>query len=874
MKLMMSAARRVDPETVSVQSSVSQPRNQPALLSPQVRAKPNPTLLSPGLPNRSQSFAIQRQADKDDPSSEVTTYKVFVRIRPFLTSECDPADGSFPLPPIETKGVNEISFIDLSSGLPRDKFLFDGCFCSITPEQWQQMADLIGMPKESLFDVPPCATQSDIYQSCGQPYVDAVMDGYNASILAYGQTSSGKTFTMMGTPQQEGLIPRMAKAIIAEAARRTVTGGASSPSANSPGGVSSTASSPRSEQGLIWREFSLEVSFFEIYNEAVLDLLEPPSSSAKSVGHRKRKVRTHPVFGVYVEGLQYEKITTWAQCLKLLHRGLQLRHTAATKMNEASSRSHAIFQLRIIQSEMTDIGPTQRRSNVYLADLAGSERLKLSNAEGERLKEAAQINLSLTTLRRVIDALIQQSKTSTTAFSSVSSLGNGSLGSAPPSAPRMMVPYRDSILTWILSESLGGNAKAIMIATLCPHPAYAEETFNTLVYASRAKSIVNTVVRNEDQMAKMIRQLADALKQANNSSDSLPGASAASAEQAEELRNSQALVEQLRGEQVELMRTVAATKSRLAAAEERIGAVEDERNKTAAHLKAASTKHATVVGEYEALRKRLQAVEVEKRILEDRAASHSTEKLAWEAQRREWEQERTDLERELQILRDERSLLQDDKAQLQSKVALLHTTLEEHKSSSAQTVHRTMASFMPLLRWYQSVLNLVGDTLLSSRRSALVSQIGTWSCAWAVSAQALLTSQITSARRLEGTLKDLEVVNVSQDKALTQVAQTYMNVREFLFKSEKGVIERQWTVGGILQAFSEFCRNAEAVPAVSLRSAVAMRAYNSRAEATSDATPQRPSQGNRSSSRRSPSAAHSGRSASASRKSVDRKPFS
>jgi hypothetical protein len=857
----MQNFRKADPETVSLQSEHRNTITSPGLRSRDGGSKP----YSPQGPQSSRSQSFARPQDKElATASEATSYKVFVRIRPFLASECDPADGSFPLPPIEVKG-NEVSFIDLSSGLPRDKFLFDGCFCSITPQQWQQMADLVGLPKESLFDVTPCATQADVYQSCGQPYVDAVMDGYNASILAYGQTSSGKTYTMMGTPQQEGLIPQMAKAIIAESMRRTITGG------RVGADTASAASSPRSdEKGLIWREFSLEVSFFEIYNEAVLDLLEPPGIGAKTVAHRKRKVRTHPVFGVYVEGLQYEKITTWAQCLRLLQRGLQLRHTASTRMNESSSRSHAIFQLRIIQSEMTDIGPTQRRSNVYLADLAGSERQKQSNAEGERLKEAAQINLSLTNLRRVVDALIQQSRNANSANTSQTGLGGPN---------KIVVPYRDSMLTWILSESLGGNAKALMVATLCPHPAYSEETFNTLVYATRAKSIVNTVVRNEDQMAKMIRQLADAMKQA---SEAALGGGTLGAEQGEDLRASQALVEQLRGEQAELMRTVASTNVKLSEAEHRIRSVEDERNKAASQLKNLTAKNATAAAECEALRKRLQSVEVEKKLAEDKAAALAREVAKWEAQQQEWEKERSELDAELSEVRDQRDGLLDARTQLQSNVALLNASLEEHKVAAAQAIRRTVAGFMPLLRWYQSVLTLTSDTLLSSGRSNLLSQIGSWSCAWAVSAQATLCANITATRRIEATLKDLEVVNAAQDRALTQVAQTYTNVREFIYKTDKGLIDRQWTVPGILNSLSSFCRNAEAVPAVSLRSAIAMQVHNSaHASATplgalsSSPTPRRRSV---SLARSSPSVPHSARteeqSRSVSRRSAEKKPFS
>jgi ribulose bisphosphate carboxylase small subunit len=697
-------------------------------------------------------------------------------------------------------------FIDTATGLPRDVFTFDRCFCSITKEQWQSVEEFASLPKEGIPPVPPCASQEDIFACCGQPVVDAVLDGFNASILAYGQTSSGKTYTMMGTPQNEGLIPRIGRAVMVETQKRSFEGGGTAPAADSsdtgdlrsPKNGSITSASLANLGGTVnQRDFVIEMSFFEIYNEAVLDLLQQGQAQ-----HRKRKVRIHPMLGVYVEGLMYERVTTWQQCLKFLQRGLQLRHTAATKMNSASSRSHAIFQLRIIQTDLTDIGPIQKRSNIYLADLAGSERIKLSAVEGDRLKEAAQINLSLTTLRRVIDALIAQQSGSPSATT----------------ASRSVVPYRDSMLTWVLSESLGGNAKACMVATLCPHPLYSEETYNTLQYASRAKSIVNVVVKNEDQMAKMIRQLQDAIQ--GKMSEPAKQAIVASEEAQVELRQERDAADKVRAELIELEERHRLVKCSLEEMREAQSAAEQENIRITAALH-------TLTQEYEAARSEAQHWKSKHHVVAEEMNDVLQEVKALrkehgerEAYRKLFERDREKHDAERRSLEEHTEDLANECQRLRNAVLRLQDQLLQMREEHRRVLQTNAAAVEPMLRWHRNATQITFDAFGASKRAQLLTQITLWACDRAIQLQRELGNQLDLNRSLEGTVKDLQLVSASQDESLTQVAQTYVEVREFLRHAEIAQLERSWTTASLLGALRTFCAAAKDVPAVALRGLV------------------------------------------------------
>uniref|UniRef100_A0A8B9LGE6 Kinesin family member 13B n=1 Tax=Astyanax mexicanus TaxID=7994 RepID=A0A8B9LGE6_ASTMX len=316
-------------------------------------------------------------------------------------------------------------------------FAYDYCFWSMDEAETSKFAG-----------------QEVVFQCLGENLLDNAFQGYNACIFAYGQTGSGKSYTMMGSAEQPGLIPRLCSSLF-ERTIRVVREGES---------------------------FTVEVSYMEIYNEKVRDLLDPKGSS------QALRVREHKVLGPYVDGLSRLAVTSYKDIESLMSEGNKSRTVAATNMNEESSRSHAVFNL-ILTHTLRDLqsGTSgEKVSKLSLVDLAGSERAAKTGAAGERLKEGSNINKSLTTLGLVISALADQ--------------GAGK-------NKNKFVPYRDSVLTWLLKDSLGGNSRTAMVATISPAADNYDETLSTLRYADRAKSIVNHAVVNEDPNARIIREL-------------------------------------------------------------------------------------------------------------------------------------------------------------------------------------------------------------------------------------------------------------------------------------------------------------------------------------------------------------------------------
>ncbi|XP_059561472.1 kinesin-like protein KIF16B isoform X2 [Myotis daubentonii] len=238
-----------------------------------------------------------------------------------------------------------------------------------------------------------------------------------------------------------------------------------------------------------WDEasFRTEVSYLEIYNERVRDLLRRKSSKTFNL-----RVREHPKEGPYVEDLSKHLVQNYGDVEELMDAGNINRTTAATGMNDVSSRSHAIFTIKFTQAKFDSEMPCETVSKIHLVDLAGSERADATGATGVRLKEGGNINKSLVTLGNVISALADLSQ-----------------DAANPSAKKkqVFVPYRDSVLTWLLKDSLGGNSKTIMIATISPADVNYGETLSTLRYANRAKNIINKPTINEDANVKLIREL-------------------------------------------------------------------------------------------------------------------------------------------------------------------------------------------------------------------------------------------------------------------------------------------------------------------------------------------------------------------------------
>ena len=235
-------------------------------------------------------------------------------------------------------------------------------------------------------------------------------------------------------------------------------------------------------------KYRVEVSYLEIYNERVKDLLQKGST-------HNLKVREHPTTGPYVQDLSKHLVGEYRDILRLMEQGNDLRTTASTNMNDTSSRSHAIFTITFAQAGYLEGMPHETESKIHLVDLAGSERANATGASGQRLKEGAHINKSLVTLGSVISALAEAS--------------SQKAGSASSSKH---IPYRDSTLTWLLKDSLGGNSKTIMIATISPADVNHNETLSTLRYANRAKNIINKPTVNEDANVKLIRDLREEIE--------------------------------------------------------------------------------------------------------------------------------------------------------------------------------------------------------------------------------------------------------------------------------------------------------------------------------------------------------------------------
>ncbi|XP_028264839.1 kinesin-like protein KIF1B isoform X1 [Parambassis ranga] len=311
----------------------------------------------------------------------------------------------------------------------------------------------------------PCfASQNRVYNDIGKEMLEHAFEGYNVCIFAYGQTGAGKSYTMMGKQEegQEGIIPMLCEDLFEKI----------------------NEDSNKEELS-----YSVEVSYMEIYCERVRDLLNP-----KNKGNLR--VREHPLLGPYVEDLSKLAVTSYTDIADLMDAGNKARTVAATNMNETSSRSHAVFTIVFTQKKHdseTDLS-TEKVSKISLVDLAGSERADSTGAKGTRLKEGANINKSLTTLGKVISALAEV---------------DNCTSKSKKKKKSDFIPYRDSVLTWLLRENLGGNSRTAMVAALSPADINYDETLSTLRYADRAKNIKCNAVINEDPNNKLVRDLKD-----------------------------------------------------------------------------------------------------------------------------------------------------------------------------------------------------------------------------------------------------------------------------------------------------------------------------------------------------------------------------
>ncbi|XP_027348323.1 kinesin-like protein KIN-12D [Abrus precatorius] len=324
-------------------------------------------------------------------------------------------------------------------------------------QEGSQSVTWIGQPENRFtFDHVACETidQEMIFRLAGLPMVENCLSGYNSCMFAYGQTGSGKTYTMLGEIEDldvkpsphRGMTPRIFEFLFAR--------------------IQAEEESRRDEN----LKYNCKCSFLEIYNENITDLLDPSSTNLLDVKK-----------GVYVENLSEFEVQSVSDIIRLLIQGSANRKVAATNMNRESSRSHSVFTCVIESTWEKDSTTNYRFARLNLVDLAGSERQKTSGAEGERLKEAANINKSLSTLGHVIMILVD--------------VANGK---------QRHVPYRDSRLTFLLQDSLGGNSKTMIIANVSPSICCAAETLNTLKFAQRAKLIQNNAVVNEDSSGDVI----------------------------------------------------------------------------------------------------------------------------------------------------------------------------------------------------------------------------------------------------------------------------------------------------------------------------------------------------------------------------------
>ncbi|NXO14896.1 KIF14 protein, partial [Oriolus oriolus] len=434
--------------TLTSKNSTSQ--DQPSLKPASNEQTPHLQILAKKLPSISSSLPVsmgseakvstETLAESSSTGEDVFKVKsskviVAVRVRPFSNRE--KTENSFPV--ISVSGSETI--VRNPSTNQVYSFSYDFSFWSFDKGH------------------PNFASQAMIYKTLAVPLLERAFEGYNACLFAYGQTGSGKSYTMMGFDEDCGIIPRLCEDLFNQIAQMD------------------------KEQVL----YHLEMSFYEVYNEKIHDLLVFKAENGQK--KQQLRVREHPVLGPYVEGLTVNVVRSYSDIQSWLELGNKQRATAATVMNDKSSRSHSVFTLVMTQTKVEFVNEEQcdRRltSHINLIDLAGSECCTKAQMTGERLKEGVSINKSLLTLGRVISALSKQSQ-------------NGK---------KPFIPYRESVLTWLLKESLGGNSQTTMIATVSPAASSTEETLSTLRYAKQACSIINIAKVNEDVNVKLIREL-------------------------------------------------------------------------------------------------------------------------------------------------------------------------------------------------------------------------------------------------------------------------------------------------------------------------------------------------------------------------------
>ncbi|XP_061636315.1 kinesin-like protein KIF14 [Phyllopteryx taeniolatus] len=394
-----------------------------------------PTTSSAPPPKQSLPRPTEASKTQDSLKMENSAVTVAVRVRPFNARE-------------KAEKASQVIFISGQETVVRHpdskqsySFTYDFSLCSVDSSDRS------------------FASQQMVYETLAKPLLLCAFDGFNTCLFAYGQTGSGKSYTMMGFGEEAGVIPRFCQELFLR------------------------LSSMENEQV----KCHVEMSYFEVYNEKIHDLLvtrDDPNQRRMPL-----RVREHPIHGPYVAELSANVVDSYNDIQGWLELGNKQRATAATGMNDKSSRSHSVFTLVMTQTKTELVEGEEHDHNITskinLVDLAGSERSNSAQTSGDRLREGASINKSLLTLGKVISALAEQALTKKVVF----------------------IPYRESVLTWLLKESLGGNSKTAMIATLSPARSNVEESLSTLRYAQQARTIINVAKVNEDTNAKLIREL-------------------------------------------------------------------------------------------------------------------------------------------------------------------------------------------------------------------------------------------------------------------------------------------------------------------------------------------------------------------------------
>ena len=437
------------------------------------------------------------------PNADDNAVRVMVRVRLFNGREMDISTRKKEKlrPCVRMRGNTcaVIEYFKDEKGYPhereREAFEYSECFWSIPTAQYASDNAV--------------ATQLSVYEKSGKMALQHALQGFNVCVFAYGQTGSGKTFSMLGSDAEPGISPRLVDDLFVATAKRKEL----QPSLH----------------------IVVEIMFFEIYNEKVRDLFNKQS---KSGDYEAPRIRTHRTRGVYVDGLFRKEVTDAETTKALIEKGTKERAMAETKMNAHSSRSHAVFQICITTKD--PLRGTQCTSLVNLVDLAGSEKISLSGVTGQAMKEAMNINKSLSTLRRVFDVLIENTQ----------------------QKKQMVPPFRDSVLTHVLTDSLGGNSKTQMLATISPHEANLEDTLQTLRYANQAKAIVCDARVNEEKSAEMVEAMKDEIEKLRRmmaegvavGGSSIGGEVAMSPEMARELQEKEAEFTRMMDEQAEMKR--------------------------------------------------------------------------------------------------------------------------------------------------------------------------------------------------------------------------------------------------------------------------------------------------------------------------------